>query len=205
METALTQKQNCWEVKKCGREPGGAKVAEMGICPASNTKTGFINHGEFAGRICWAITGTFCGGKQQGTREEKSMSCTKCEFYLHVKEEEGSGFKLLPPEEGPMVTISAKKGKKTEVGLRLVERFDHNVFDGFEKAFNGMLRAKKDETRYVLDFKRTTYLDSAALGMMLLFREKAGGPQSDIHLVNVRPAVRQVLDTANFQKLFHIR
>ena len=26
---------NCWEVKKCGREPGGAKVAELGVCPAS--------------------------------------------------------------------------------------------------------------------------------------------------------------------------
>jgi hypothetical protein len=28
-------KLNCWELKKCGREAGGAKSNEMGICPAA--------------------------------------------------------------------------------------------------------------------------------------------------------------------------
>jgi len=26
---------NCWEFKKCGREPNGLKAIELGICPAS--------------------------------------------------------------------------------------------------------------------------------------------------------------------------
>jgi len=26
---------NCWEYKKCGREPGGIKVHELGVCPAT--------------------------------------------------------------------------------------------------------------------------------------------------------------------------
>jgi len=28
-------KLNCWEFKKCGRQPGGPKVAELGVCPAT--------------------------------------------------------------------------------------------------------------------------------------------------------------------------
>ncbi len=27
-------KLNCWEFRKCGREPGGIKVHESGVCPA---------------------------------------------------------------------------------------------------------------------------------------------------------------------------
>lgn len=26
-------KLNCWEFKKCGRETGGLKIKEMGVCP----------------------------------------------------------------------------------------------------------------------------------------------------------------------------
>ena len=87
--------QNCWEMKKCGRESGGSKVKEMGVCPAAiSEKYNNINHGTKAGRICWAVTGTFCGGKVQGTFASKQLSCMNCEVYKKVKSEEGSGFKL---------------------------------------------------------------------------------------------------------------
>ncbi|TBR15864.1 hypothetical protein EPO66_05365 [bacterium] len=66
--------QNCWEFKKCGRQAGGAKVGELGICPAHS------DHG----RDCWAIAGTLCGGQVQGTYAEKEGNCQKCEFYQKV-------------------------------------------------------------------------------------------------------------------------
>jgi len=28
-------KKNCWEVMNCGRQTGGTKVSEMGVCPAA--------------------------------------------------------------------------------------------------------------------------------------------------------------------------
>ena len=31
----VSKKQNCWEYMKCGREPEGEKVAELGICRAA--------------------------------------------------------------------------------------------------------------------------------------------------------------------------
>ena len=88
---------NCWEMKKCGREPGGSKIKEMGVCPAATSdKCNNINHGLKGGRICWAVTGTFCGGKVQGTFASKQLSCMTCEVYKKVKAEESTGFKLMP-------------------------------------------------------------------------------------------------------------
>jgi len=82
--------QNCWEVKKCGRQPGGSRVADLGICPASvDTRANGVNHGHNGGRLCWALTGTLCGGKVQGTFAEKLMNCMACEFYRQVRTEEG--------------------------------------------------------------------------------------------------------------------
>ncbi len=85
--------QNCWEFKKCGREPGGAKAAEMGVCPASiETRTNGIHHGSNGGRSCWAVTGTFCGGKVQGSFATKLVSCMECEFFKMVGKEEAGTF-----------------------------------------------------------------------------------------------------------------
>jgi broad specificity polyphosphatase/5'/3'-nucleotidase SurE len=87
-------KQNCWEVKKCGREPGGPKTAEFGVCPAATNKdlTG-INSGKNAGRACWVLAGTLCGGAVQGTFATKLSNCMKCEFYQQVADEEGASYK----------------------------------------------------------------------------------------------------------------
>ncbi len=82
--------QNCWEFKKCGREPGGAKVAELGTCPAaSESRANGLNSGKNGGRSCWALSGTFCGGKVQGTFATKLANCMTCEFYKIVQKEEG--------------------------------------------------------------------------------------------------------------------
>lgn len=91
-----TIRRNCWDVKNCGRTPGGLKAAELGICPAvTDTSCSGVNAGKNGGRICWAVTGTFCGGKVQGTFAQKQLSCMNCEFYHQVKQEEGSAFRLL--------------------------------------------------------------------------------------------------------------
>lgn len=84
---------NCWEIKGCGRQPGGAKVAEFGECPAAtNTAANGINHGKNGGRCCWALTGTLCGGVVQGSYAMKLGNCLRCEFFLRVRREEGADY-----------------------------------------------------------------------------------------------------------------
>lgn len=75
-------RQNCWEFKKCGREAGGSKSAELGVCPAAaEYRVGGVNDGRNGGRGCWAIAGTLCGVQVQGTFASKLANCPDCEFY----------------------------------------------------------------------------------------------------------------------------
>ncbi len=64
--------KDCWEMKKCGREQGGGKTSELGICPAAIHKLG---------HSCWAVTGTLCGGKVQGSLANKKATCMDCVVY----------------------------------------------------------------------------------------------------------------------------
>jgi len=91
-------KLNCWEFKKCGRQEGGEKVKELGVCPVSRMagRGGEVNGGKSGGRVCWAVAGSLCGGKVQGSFAEKLANCVKCEFYLAVRNEEGKDFKVFP-------------------------------------------------------------------------------------------------------------
>lgn len=86
-------KPNCWEFKNCGREPGGNKTSELGICPAAaEISANGVNGGNCGGRACWAIAGTLCGNKVQGTFASKLANCLQCEFYRKVRDEEGAAF-----------------------------------------------------------------------------------------------------------------
>jgi len=80
---------NCWEFKRCGREPGGSAVQELGECPAaiSSVYDG-TNRGKNAGRYCWKIAGTMCDGKVQCTHAEKLRNCAGCSFFRMVQEQE---------------------------------------------------------------------------------------------------------------------
>ena len=92
----MDTKTNCWEFKRCGREPGGVNAHEHGLCPAATEeKMNGIHGGRNAGRACWSIAGTFCGGEPQGTFVDKYASCTQCNFYELVVQEEGHGC-LMP-------------------------------------------------------------------------------------------------------------
>ncbi len=87
-------KINCWEFTKCGREPGGVKASELGVCPAFNqVKTDGIHGGKNGGRSCWVIAGTFCGGNVQGSYACKLANCMNCDFYKLVSREEGQARK----------------------------------------------------------------------------------------------------------------
>ncbi len=87
------QKLNCWEFKRCGRQPEGQRTETLGICPATtSTKLDGVHNGINGGRACWVIAGTLCEGKEQGTYALKEANCIKCDFYKTVSQEESSGF-----------------------------------------------------------------------------------------------------------------
>jgi len=98
-ESIINNRVNCWEFKKCGREPNGDNVNELGICPVcNNISVDGINNGKNGGRVCWAISGTLCGGSVQGSFAKKKLSCMGCDFFQKVKNEEKAEgqFGLMP-------------------------------------------------------------------------------------------------------------
>jgi hypothetical protein len=85
----MTKKINCWEYKKCGREPGVVNVDQLGErTAATDVRADSIHGGINGGRVCWVVTGTFCDGNVQGSFASKLSSCLECEFYKHVANEE---------------------------------------------------------------------------------------------------------------------
>ena len=94
--------------------------------------------------------------------------------------------------------VTSKDGH-TEI--KLTGRFDFNAHREFREAVDTALAdaAMRDLT---VDLGGVEYLDSSALGMLLILRDKAKGTGKAVALRNCRGVVKQVLDIANFGKLF---
>jgi hypothetical protein len=91
----MKRKLNCWEFKKCGRQPQGHHELDLGVCPAATENAlDDIHEGTNSGRACWVVSGTFCQGKVQGTFAQKFKNCEVCDFYQQVRREEGGCFKF---------------------------------------------------------------------------------------------------------------
>jgi len=59
-------------------------------------------------------------------------------------------------------------------------------------------------TKYVIDFGRTDFIDSSALGMLLLLRELGGDEDHKIEFINCKTVVKNVFLVANFDQMFDI-
>jgi hypothetical protein len=93
---------------KCERQPGGQKEKELGTCPVTIAEELDGAHGGIgAGRACWAVVGSFCGGKIQGTYAAKLKDCSKCDFMALVKREEA-----LTPLGFSIMRHDIEKGRK---------------------------------------------------------------------------------------------
>jgi len=60
---------NCWDFHHCPKE-------RQMLCPAFR---------EEAGRSCWCVEGTLCGGEARAEKPVELNSCTVCDFYRQVR------------------------------------------------------------------------------------------------------------------------
>ncbi|MCC7549514.1 MAG: STAS domain-containing protein [Burkholderiales bacterium] len=90
------------------------------------------------------------------------------------------------------------------VRIRLNGRFDFSAHRIFRESYAPSLE-NQGVKEVEIDLGAVDYLDSSALGMLLMLREKAQAVNKTVALSNCRGSVRQVLDIANFAKLFSIR
>ncbi len=100
-----------------------------------------------------------------------------------------------------MAITSLPSSDEQELTILIQGRFDFGAHQEFRNAYE---RVNSTPQRYVVDLKDTTYLDSSALGMLLLLRDHAGGDSAQIRLLNCNPDVRKILAISNFEQLFKI-
>lgn len=87
------------------------------------------------------------------------------------------------------------------VTICITERFDFTLHQEFRQAF----REQGDEKKsYVIDLGQTKYIDSSALGMLLMLREHSGGDGADISIINCSPEIRRIFAISNFERIFKI-
>lgn len=82
-------------------------------------------------------------------------------------------------------------------------RFDFNAHREFRGAVDEALQSSGVHEIQV-DLSQVAYLDSSALGMLLVLRDKAKQANRAVSLTRCSDTVRQVLEIANFNKLFPI-
>jgi anti-anti-sigma factor len=80
-------------------------------------------------------------------------------------------------------------------------RFDFSVHQEFRQIYES---AHSPGRQYIIDLRQTEYVDSSALGMLLLLREHAGGDRANVQLLHCRPEVKKILTIANFDQLFYL-
>lgn len=90
-------------------------------------------------------------------------------------------------------------------GNRVVVRVNGHFGFALYKQFREMCATASPKQEYVVDLAGASYMDSSALGMLLLLREHAGGEKAKIEITNCQPNVLKILSIAKFDSMFMIR
>lgn len=80
-------------------------------------------------------------------------------------------------------------------------RFDASSLDEFRSCYEG----GQNTTGYEVNLRKAEYLDSSALGMLLVLRDYAGGDKAEITISHCSPEVKKIFAISSFEKLFSIQ
>jgi anti-anti-sigma factor len=101
--------------------------------------------------------------------------------------------------------METKTSKSGAIGtIQLIGRFDWAARQQFKEAFTPHLEDAVVRS-IEINLAELTYLDSSALGMLLLLREKTEALNKTVVLRAPNGEVQNILDIANFKKIFTIR
>lgn len=100
-----------------------------------------------------------------------------------------------------MAISSSNNSDGTELTIRISGRFDFSSHQAFREAYENLPVKPRS---YIVDMHDATYLDSSALGMLLLLRDYAGGDSARISIQHCNNDVKKILTISNFEQLFSI-
>src|SRR5690625_7490106 len=83
--------------------------------------------------------------------------------------------------------------------LHIQGRFDFSAHQEFRASYEQFDEAPEF---YQIDMKNADYLDSSALGMLLLLRDNAGGDNAKFEIINCTAAVKEIQTISNSDHFF---
>jgi anti-anti-sigma factor len=124
--------------------------------------------------------------------------CAVVKFSCHRSDDYFVVFK-----EAFMATVNVEQ-TQSGVVLKIDGRFDFNLHGEFRDAYEGVLR-EGDPSKFIIDMAGTEYMDSSALGMLLILRDRLGCNGDRQVIVNCNKDILEILQVSNFDKLFTIQ
>ncbi|MFT5719547.1 MAG: anti-anti-sigma factor [Oleiphilaceae bacterium] len=97
-----------------------------------------------------------------------------------------------------IVSHMSDSGETMKIAIQ--GRFDFGSHQDFRESYDKNDSSVKE---YYVDMAKTTYLDSSALGMLLLLRDHAGS-SAIIKIINCNNEVFKIFEISNFDQLFEI-
>ena len=87
-----------------------------------------------------------------------------------------------------------------KVTFQCPAEFNFNI----QREFRALYEAHPKDSHFVLDFNRVEMIDSAVLGMLLIFKEYAGGERANITILHCNDRIRNMFKVAHFTDFFPI-
>ncbi|HEX4909989.1 MAG TPA: STAS domain-containing protein [Permianibacter sp.] len=85
--------------------------------------------------------------------------------------------------------------------IRLQSKFDFSWFSRFKELYEPLL-ADSAVREIAVNFADVNYIDSSALGMLMLLKERADAAGKRVRLVQCQGYAKELLTVANFQSKF---
>lgn len=86
------------------------------------------------------------------------------------------------------------------IHIHVFDRFDYGVHKEFREAYKN----SSTDSEFIIDMTQATYMDSSALGMLLLLREHLNENGSNITITGCNEELKNILEISNFKNLFNI-
>lgn len=93
-------------------------------------------------------------------------------------------------------------GDNRIVEIAIKGKFDYRVSQNFRDAYHEM--DNHEGVTYHINLSETEFMDSAALGMLLILRDYASSHHSEVCIDHPSKQAKNTLRIANFQQLFRI-
>lgn len=86
--------------------------------------------------------------------------------------------------------------------ITLEEKFDFHSVKDFRRVYEAEVDGSKKD--FAIDFQRTRFMDSSALGMLINMKKFWDKYQGSIRLINTSDALKKILIISRFDKMFPI-